>query len=175
MLVKEIFLGNYDIQKIMSRNEFEKIRANLCHYPFYDRVVALNDPLWHSRAMMRHFQKNCATIAVPIGVSSLDEATIRSKGRNRAITYIANKPERFGFRFYDVVGWNKTYTHSFWDNGAGNRLLIGSSCARMYGHQYRSLAKFLENLDGMDDICQGALWMLMMGHQTRMHPDPSGL
>ena len=73
---KKFFLGNYDIQKIMSRPEFQKNRANLCHYPFYDRVVALNDPLWHSRAMMRHFQKKCASIAAPIGVLSLDEVTI---------------------------------------------------------------------------------------------------
>ena len=38
------FIGNTDIQKIMSITEFSNICANICHYLLHDREVAKNDP-----------------------------------------------------------------------------------------------------------------------------------
>lgn len=100
---------------------FRNIRANLKFYTYYCHDTAVVDPLWHSRFMRRHFMKNAAAVAAPTGVSSLDENTIRTKGRTAARTYVKSKPCKLGISFYAVVGWNAVYLHSFWDNGSGNK------------------------------------------------------
>ena len=149
-------------------------RTNIKHYPHYNNEVASKDPLWHSRPMMSHFQRNCISTAVPTGVTAFDENGIRSRGRCAAISYIKMKPDQYAIRLYASVSWAWTYLHTFSDNGSGNKFMEDSSCARKYATQYRSISKLLRNMDGMDDLCQGALWMLMMAHQTRLYPDPSG-
>ena len=37
------------------------------------------DPLWHFRKMIEHFQKKSASVAVPFGVSTIDESTAATK------------------------------------------------------------------------------------------------
>ena len=80
------FTGHTDFGSTMSRNDFQEIRSNIqFHPPVPDgQKVATDDPLWHSRCLMEHFQLNCANIAVPLGSSALDEASCRTKGRTRA-------------------------------------------------------------------------------------------
>ena len=162
------FVGSRDISSVMGRDAFLRARANLKHYPEYSDEIASRDPLWHSRAMLDHFQTNCIHTAVPVGVTALDENGIRSRGRCAAISYIKMKPDQYAIRLYASVSWAWTYLHSFSDNGSGNKFMEDSSCARRYTTLYRSIAKLLRDMDGMDDLCQSALWMLMMAHQTNL-------
>eukprot|EP00644_Phytophthora_capsici_P008482 jgi/Phyca11/111327/e_gw1.20.475.1 len=63
-----------------------------------------------------------AEIAVPYGVSSLDENGVQTKARTLAKSFMPLKPDKFAIRFYAVVGWASLYVHSIWDNGSGNTL-----------------------------------------------------
>ena len=168
------FIGNHDIASVMSRQKFMTARANVKHYPVYDEAVASKDPLWHSRSMLNHFWKNCVKNAVPLGVTAFDENGIRSRGRCAAISYIKMKPDQYAIRLYASVSWAHTYMHTFSDNGSGNKFMEDSSCALSYAAEFRAISKLLRHMDGMDDMCQGTLWMLMMAHQTKLYPDPTG-
>ena len=131
---KGMFLGHADFMHVMSRDDFESIRGSLKFYPAYDGTLALVDPLWHSRLILEHFMKQCATVAVPRGVSSLDENTIRCKARTSARTFMKSKPTRYGIRLYAVVSWFDGYLHTFWDSGSGNKTGIapGSAYCRVF-------------------------------------------
>ena len=82
----QMFLGQADFKNVMSRNEFQVIRANVSlHVPsVYDHKIASEDPLWHSRNLLQHFAKNAAAIAVPLGSSALDENTAQTKARTKS-------------------------------------------------------------------------------------------
>ncbi|KAG6966286.1 hypothetical protein JG687_00004926 [Phytophthora cactorum] len=92
----------------MSRTRFETIRANVrLHAPSScTEGYKPMDPLWHTR--------------VPVGAASLNENTVRTKARSSARTYLPSKPDKYGVRFYAVVGWGSLYGHSVFDNGSGN-------------------------------------------------------
>lgn len=105
----------------MSRNDFETIRGSLKFNPEYNPDDAMNNPLWHSRQILHHFMVNASNIAVPCGVLSLDENTLRCKSRTQARTYMKSKPTKYGIRFYAIVSWREAYLHTFWDNGSGNK------------------------------------------------------
>jgi hypothetical protein len=65
------FSGHQDFKDVMSRNDFQLIRgATKFHPPEYDNELASKDPLWHSRVMLKHYQKNSASHAVPAGSSA---------------------------------------------------------------------------------------------------------
>ena len=128
----EIFLGNHDFQRVMSRGKFLQIRSELRLYPFYDSELAHKDPLWHSNFMFKHFSQNAANVAITIGVTSLDENTIRSCGQCGAITYMKNKPVKFGIRFSVVTDWKFAYVHSISDNGSGNTTGIPTFSSLLY-------------------------------------------
>jgi len=79
------FSGHQDFKNVMSQNDFQQVRgATKFHPPEYDNKFASKDPLWHSRSMLKHFQKNSANVAVPIGSSALDENNCRTSGQTRA-------------------------------------------------------------------------------------------
>lgn len=125
--------------------------------------VRSNDPLWFSRKMLTIFQKNCGTAA-------LDENTARTKARTRAKSYIPNKPDPYGIRFYAVVGWNPgTYLHSINDNRSGN--LTNETHAEAYCSVFPELRtvfnKKLENSDIVDGKSPTAMWILQLCHQSK--------
>eukprot|EP00644_Phytophthora_capsici_P013190 jgi/Phyca11/100987/e_gw1.5.1377.1 len=70
---------------------------------------------------MAQIQEKFAAIAVPVWAVSLDENTVRTKARSGAKTYLPSKPDKYGVRFYAVVGWGSLYAYSVWDNGSGNK------------------------------------------------------
>ncbi|ETP37147.1 hypothetical protein F442_15026 [Phytophthora nicotianae P10297] len=116
------FLGQPAFIETMSRNGFKQIRVVLTfHLPTVPGFDKERDPLWRCRNMMDHFQKRFAEFAVPVGVSSLDEMTVRTKARTRAKSFLPSKPDKYGVRFYAVVGWSSLYVHSVWNNSSGNR------------------------------------------------------
>ena len=70
----KMFCGQADFKDTMPRDLFLLIRSNivLCPPSTYDHDEASKDPIWHSRKMLEHFQKNIAKVAVPLGSSTLD-------------------------------------------------------------------------------------------------------
>ena len=117
-----MFTGHEDFRKTMSRDDFMNICANkaLRDLESYNHDEASADPLWHSRKLLEHFQKNISQLAVPTGTSALDEASVRTKCRSRARSYMPNKPDKYAVRFYAVVGTKYAYLSSVFDNRSGN-------------------------------------------------------
>src|SRR5687767_10286776 len=71
--------------------------------------------------MINTFQRTLTEIAVPVGTAALDEITVQTKARTGAKTFIRNKPDKYGIRFYGVVAtWPGAYIHSLSNNWAGN-------------------------------------------------------
>lgn len=134
-----MFTGHSDFINAMSRDDFCHIRSCvvLKNPEAYDHDEASADPLHHSRRLIEHFMKNAAKIAVPIGTSALDENTARTKARSRAKSYLPSKPDKYGIRFYAVVGSKHVYLSSISDNGSGNHTNI--SQPQMYCRVFREL------------------------------------
>ena len=80
-----------------------------------------------------------------LGTCALDEASCRSKARNRAISFIPNKPDKFALRFYAVVGTSGPYIHSIWDNGRGNHNPL--SQVERYNHLFKIFGTILMDVD----------------------------
>ena len=57
---------------------------------------------------------------MPKYVSTIDEASVKTKARTRARSYMPKKPDKFAIRFYCIVEWKTLYVHSLWDSGSGN-------------------------------------------------------
>jgi hypothetical protein len=177
------FKGHGDFRDTMSRNDFQEIRASIqFHPPIPDgHSIPTADPLWHSRAILEHFQQNCANVAVPMGASALDEASCRTKGRTLARSYMPNKPIKFGIRFYACVGTRFMYCYSLWDNGSGNKLpsTTGERYVRLFHGLRAPFNKgYAQDPDGKESgvakSSSSALWSLQMLHQTHKQKDPSG-
>ncbi len=85
---------------VISWDDFQTFSINLwCnkfHPPEYDNELASQDPLWHCWPMLKHFQKNSASHAVPVGSSALDENACRMNGRTRAKRYMPMNTICFG-------------------------------------------------------------------------------
>lgn len=110
----KLFLGQIDFKRLISRNRFQAIRGALKLVPT-DHVTPQQrneDPLWHSRSLLQEFNRRCYNMAAPKHASAIDEATVATKARTRARTYIPSKPDKFGIRFYAVVEWRSLYVHA---------------------------------------------------------------
>lgn len=75
-----------DFNSVMSRDRSMAIWASLRVYESYSHNIAVCNLLWHSRLMMDHMRYNAASVAVPTGVLSFDEITVRCNGRTTAKT-----------------------------------------------------------------------------------------
>ena len=119
--------------------------------------------------------KSFVEIAVPLGTSALDEASCRSKARNRAISYIPNKPDKFAIRFYGVVGSAGPYIHSIWDNGRGNNSLMCQ--VERYNHLHKTFGPILNNHITNNSIIErnsaSALWLCQLVHQSQSYRPPN--
>ncbi len=80
----------------MSRRQFQIVRGSLTYRtPGLDSPdVKANDPLWFSRSVLSTLLKTCVASAIVCGVCSYDEASIRSKARCVAATYLPSKPDK---------------------------------------------------------------------------------
>lgn len=97
LLVHIADLGKSFFHQTISTDKLLNIRSSLCLYLSYDPDYALEDPLWHSCQLLEHFSPNCVKVAVPTGVSSLDENKIRCKGQTLAMTYMSSKPVNLAY------------------------------------------------------------------------------
>ncbi|GMF33858.1 unnamed protein product [Phytophthora lilii] len=174
----ERFLGQPGFIETMACDRFQQIRSALqFHAPMPVTFATVRDPLYCCRGLLHHFQKRFAETAVPLGTSSLDEISVRTKARSRARTYMPSKPDKYGLRFYAVVRWGSLYVHSLWDNGSGN--VTRSTPAERYTQVFPSLRTPLYNTlsrpeVNIDPKSATALWIAMAGHQTRTFRSPSG-
>ena len=133
------FLGHSTFIDTMSRTRFQEIRGSisLSSRSHYDGDTANDDPLWSCRSVLDQFIRKSAAIAVPVGVSALDENSCATKARTRAKTYLPSKPDKYAIRFYAVVGHKYVYLSSMFDNRAGNK--TGVSGVQDYCRLFRSL------------------------------------
>jgi hypothetical protein len=174
-----LFVGHQTFSATMSRNVFQQIRANLFFYNPSNRDddVQHDDPLWHSRNIMEHFVKNSSAIAVPVGTSALDENTARTKARTKARTYMPNKPDKYGVRFYTVCGTQHCYVSNINDNRAGNTTgyTAAADFCRVFGELRTPCRNIIQSKTSKIDATKAsALWVLQMGLQTKRLRDPSG-
>ena len=174
--MKMCIWGNF--KKTMLREDFQQIRSNLAlrDPSSYSHEEASADPLWHCRKLLEHFQKNICQVAVPVGTGALDEASVRTKARTTASSYLPSKLGKYAIRFYAVVGSKNTYVSSKFDNRAGNK--TGESGAESFCRLYREMRtpfnKTLRKSDIVDKDAPTAPWILQMTYQTKLYPDPSG-
>jgi len=120
--------------------------------------------------VLDQFIKKSASIAVPVGVSALDENSCPTKARTKAKTYSPNKPAKYAIRFYAVVGHKFCYLSSMFDSRSGNS--TGIEGVHDYCCLFRTLRtpyyKVMGNDTTKDSLLDtpSALWVCMMGHQT---------
>ena len=172
------FSGHPDFKNVMSRDRFKTIRGKLILKAdiLAGAANSASDPLHSCRRLIDLIAKNFAEVAVPTGTCALDEASCRSKARNKAVSYMPSKPDRFAIRFYFVVGTKGPYIHSLWDNGRGNT--SPSPQADRYNHLHKVFGAILNNHFGTRSIIQrtsaSALWLCQLVHQTKMYRPSSG-
>ncbi|KAJ8576257.1 hypothetical protein ON010_g2954 [Phytophthora cinnamomi] len=161
-----------DFAATVGRNRFESIRARFqVHAPGGVSVERREeDPLWHSRRLMALIQAKLAAIAVPVGAESLDENTVRTNARSAAKTYMPSKTDKYGLRFYAVVGWESLYAYSVRDNDSGDR--TRTAPAERYVAVFPALRTPLFSTIERADIPikrkdASALWVAMCGHLTK--------
>uniref|UniRef100_H3GEE4 PiggyBac transposable element-derived protein domain-containing protein n=1 Tax=Phytophthora ramorum TaxID=164328 RepID=H3GEE4_PHYRM len=176
---QKLFMSQSDFASTMARNRFESIRARFqIHAPESVPVERRElDPLWHSRRLMAQIQEKFATIAVPVGAVSLDDNTVRTKARSLAKTFLSSKPDKYGVRFYAVVGWESLHAYSVWDNGSGNR--TRTTPAERYVGVFPALRTPLFRTLDRGDIPisrkdPSVLWVAMCGHLTKQYPAQDG-
>lgn len=90
-----MFLGNNDFIWVMLRARLKDIRGNVRLYPYYVHDGATESHLWHSEMLLDHIAKNCASVSVPTCVTTLDDNTVRCKGRTTAHSYMESKLFKF--------------------------------------------------------------------------------
>jgi hypothetical protein len=174
------FLGHETFRTTMSRTRFQEIRSSIrfTSNASYDNESASSDPLWSCRSLIDQFIRKSASIAVPLGVSALDENSCPTKARTKAKTYSPNKPAKYAIRFYAVVGHRFCYLSSMFDNRAGNT--TGIPGIHDYCRLFRTLRtpynKVIGNDKSKDSLAEtpSALWVCMMAHQTANCKQPSG-
>eukprot|EP00644_Phytophthora_capsici_P000740 jgi/Phyca11/109379/e_gw1.16.787.1 len=107
--------------------------------------------------------------------------TVPTKARSKARTYMthskSSKPDKYGVRFYAVVGWDSLYVHSLWDNTSGN--ILPTTPAQRYTELFPVLRTSLHNTLARPEIefsrkSVTALCISMVGHQTKALRSPSG-
>ncbi|OWZ14705.1 hypothetical protein PHMEG_00011776 [Phytophthora megakarya] len=172
---QKLFLGQSDFIQTMARNRFKSIRARFqVHIPGSVHVQRREqDPLWHSHGLMTQIQEKFAAVVVPVGALSLDENTVRINARSGAKTFMSSKPDKYGVRFYAVVGWKSLYAYFIWDNGSGNR--TRTVPAERYVDAFPALRSPRFRTLKRDDIPMqrnnaSAVWVAMYGHLTKMSP-----
>ena len=161
----------------MSRDRIVKIRGSL---ELKINSVSSNsqsgvDPLHSCRRLLDTISTTFANTCVPTRTAALDEATCRSKARNRAISYIPSKPDKFGVRFYCVVGTSGPYIHSIFDNGRGWN--TGINQVDRYNHLHGEFAQILNREFGPESTVArnsaSALCVCQLVHQSRLYREPN--
>ena len=127
--------------------------------------------------MQEHFQKNFSGITVPLGTSALDEAGVRTKARTKARSFIANKPDKYIFHFYAIMGKKHyCYLSNIFDNRFGNSSVISppEEFCRLHREMRTPYSNIICDSKSIDRDSPTALWIFQMAYQTKMCQDPNG-
>ncbi len=91
------FVGHETFCRSMPRTTFQDIHEAICLISpkSYDNDTANDDPLWSCMSLLDQFIWWSADIAVPFGMSTLDENSCATKACTRAKTYIPSKPDKY--------------------------------------------------------------------------------
>ncbi|GMF31613.1 unnamed protein product [Phytophthora lilii] len=101
----ERFLGQPAFIETMARDRFQHIRSALqFQAPMPVTFATVRDLLYRCRGLLHHFQKRFAETAVPLGTSSLDEMSVRTKARSRARTYMPSRVSRRMLQCFSLRG-----------------------------------------------------------------------
>ncbi|OWZ01860.1 hypothetical protein PHMEG_00026682 [Phytophthora megakarya] len=172
------FLRQVDFGEVMGRSRFQEIRGKVtvCAPDSVSPAEKDRDPLWHTRYLLKHLQTQFAAMAVPVGVSSLDETSVRTTARTKAKSYIPSKPDKYAVRFYAVVSWSPLYIHTLWDNSSG--LVSNLSPAERYVQTFPEMRTPLHATSRRPGVVldlkkPSAVWAAMIGHQTKTVRAPS--
>jgi len=121
---------------------------------------------------MEIFLENAVKIAVPIGAMTLDEATLPTRARNTAVSYLPSKPDKYGIRYYMVAGSKYQYIFSFYDNGRGNTSSI--PIALRYCSMFPELQRTIREQFNRDSTIlidkATALWCALVLNTTKCVP-----
>ena len=164
-----LYIGNPGIRRTIYRNRFDEILQTVVTYVDHDYRSKSADPLWTLRSIMQMFLVQSTTLAVPIGVLTLDEATMPYNGRNGARCYIPNNPDPYGIRFYMVIESKYQHIFTMFDNGHANKGV--NTISECYCEQFPVLHSSLHKLTNgnynvIDVTTATYLWCLMLAHTT---------
>jgi hypothetical protein len=118
-----------------------------------------------------------AKVAVPVGTSALDENSARMNARCAAVTFNAEKPDKFAIRFYCVVSTVNTYVHSMMDNRSGSK--TQQTAPEAYCQLFLELRTPYNTCiassanSGIKADSASAGWVLQMAHHTKIYEDPN--
>jgi len=93
------FQSNVGIKNSMSRDRYFTIRRNI-GLDMYEHKEYLNstyDPIYSTRPLLENFLKKSSKIAVPTGALTLDEATLPTRARNLAVSYMPKNLVSMGY------------------------------------------------------------------------------
>jgi hypothetical protein len=154
------------VGQYMSRDRYTFIRSNIQYHPPSSVLTKSSDPLYHSRIMMEEVFQNSSSTAIPQGCFALDENSIPTKARTRALSYQKDKPDSWAIRLYALVSHSGAYLYSCWDNMAAKKSqgLCGAvTFAKMFPDVSSLYDKHvLHNDVGVDPESSSALWTIMM-------------
>jgi len=116
--------------------------------------------------MMEEVFQNSTAVAIPQGCMALDENSIPTKARTRALSYQKDKPDSWAIRLYALVSHSGAYLYSCWDNMASKKSK-GLCGAFTFGKLFSDVGSLYEkhvihNEVGVDPESASALWTLMM-------------
>lgn len=94
----------------MSRNDFELVMKHLRFDIKQTRSERLaNDRFALMREMLDDFAENCKTVYTPNFSLTIDEQLLPLRGRCPFITFMPNKPDKFGIKFWLMVEVESKY------------------------------------------------------------------
>ena len=97
----------------MTRERFQKLQRWLRFDDSSKRTERRKtDPFTHIRQIFELFTLNCRSTYKPHFTLSVDEQLMSSKNRCSFITYMPNKPDKFGIKFWMVVDNETKYVYN---------------------------------------------------------------
>lgn len=95
--------GIHVFPKTMSRTKYQYIAKNIRFDNKNERSSRLHDRFTHVREIFDDFVTNCITKYVPESSLTIDEQLLPLKTRCKWITFMPNKPDKYGLKFWVLV------------------------------------------------------------------------
>jgi len=96
----------------MPRSKFRHVSKILRFDQKSNRAARSNDRFTHIREIFERFVSNCSTKYVPEASLTVDEQLLPHKSRCKWITFMPNKPDKYGLKFWAMVEVENKYVIS---------------------------------------------------------------